>query len=203
MKKLEIAAVLSVIIGMVFRIMHWPYANIILIISIQILCILDLTALRLLAENVGLREWFKNKKTLKKDKRKTLIFRGAGVALTLIWTALLFNIMIWPDSTPMLTYGLIAGTVSLGFTLLKISSDDKAYFRVAIRLVPMLLLAVLFYLKPNVWIDYHYDYDHKSRNLLREMRANPNDTAVSNQFRKRMDFYLDSCNNTSPLEVIH
>ncbi|MDA8886337.1 hypothetical protein N8368_02270 [Bacteroidia bacterium] len=203
MKKLEIAAILSVIIGMAFRIMHWPWANIILIISIQILCILDLAALRLLAENVGLSEWFKNKNTLKKDKRKTMIFRGAGVALTLIWTALLINIMIWPGSTPMLTYGLIAGVVSLSFTLLKVSSGDKSYFRVAIRLIPMLLLAVLFYIKPNVWIDYHYNYDHKSRNLLREMRSNPNDTAVINQFRKRMDFYLDSCNNASPLEVIH
>ena len=62
MNRLEVIAVLIVIVGVVCKVLHWPFADEILIISVGTLCIIDLAELRLLAENIGLREWFKTLK---------------------------------------------------------------------------------------------------------------------------------------------
>jgi hypothetical protein len=196
LKKIEILAILTVVIGVTFKILHWQYGNELLLLGVGVLCIIDMFGSHLLYEGIGLRQWLKDKSVLEKDAYKSTVFRLCGTALTLIWLGLLFNLFIWVGSREFITYGLLAGLVALGLILAKFKTKDTAYYQAAVRLIPMLLLASLFYLKPNVWIDYHYDHDHQARDLLREMNANPGDTVISNRFEERMSFYIDSCNNS-------
>lgn len=195
MKRIEIAAILGVLTGFVFKVVHWPFANEILSVSVSVLCIIDIFGSVLLYQDIGLSNWLKDKTVLKKDLFKSIVFRLCGVSLALIWTGLLFSINIWAGADQFISYGLLMALFALGLVLRKINTKDKSYYEALGRLVPMIILALLFYLKPHIWIDYYYDHDHQARNLLRKMQTNPNDTSLSNQFQDRMKFYTDSCNN--------
>ena len=95
MKLIEIAAILGVLTGFVFKVFHWPFANEILIVAVNVLCIIDIFGSVLLYQDIGLRKWLKDKTVLKKDRFKSNVFRLCGVSLALIWTGLLFSINIW------------------------------------------------------------------------------------------------------------
>ena len=170
MKRIEIAAILGVLTGFVFKVVHWPFANEILSVSVSVLCIIDIFGSVLLYQDIGLSNWLKDITVLKKDLFKSIVFRLCGVSLALIWTGLLFSINIWAGADQFISYGLLMALFALGLVLRKINTKD-------------------------IWIDYYYDHDHQARNLLRKMQTNPNDTSLSNQFQDRMKFYTDSCNN--------
>ena len=104
----------------------------------------------LLYQDIGLSNWLKDKTVLKKDLFKSIVFRLCGVSLALIWTGLLFSINIWAGADQFISYGLLGALIALGIVLQKINTKDKSYYEALGRLVPMIILALLFYLKPHI-----------------------------------------------------
>ena len=157
MKRIEIAAILGVLTGFIFKVVHWPFASEIIIVAVSVLCIIDIFGSVLLYQGIGLRKWLKDKTVLKKDLFKSIVFRLCGVSLALIWTGLLFSINIWAGADQFISYGLLGALIALGIVLQKINTKDKSCYEALGRLVPMIILALLFYLKPHIWIDYYYE----------------------------------------------
>lgn len=167
-----------------------------LIIGLGLLSMLYFAASYVLFHNVRLRDILKKKANIQKPSAsKTVLFIFTGLSLSIILIGLLFSIMIWTGAIANIILGFFSGLLCLAFILYGYVKGDKTYRWILYRTIPIVILAGVFYISPNTWINYHYDFDHKSRDLLIEMQENPNDTSVSNEFRSRMDFYRDSCNN--------
>jgi uncharacterized membrane protein len=196
MKNLEVLSIVLFLIGLTFKIFHWAGANVLLIMSASILSMLYFATSYILFNNIKLRDFFKRKTNIiNPSGSKTALLIFTGVSLSALIIGLLFSLMIWPGAMVQITIGFFSGLICLSFLLSGYLSGDKTYRWTLYRAVPLVLISGIFYLFPNSWINYHYDIDHKSRDLLIEMRTNPNDTALSKKFRDRKTFYRDSFNN--------
>jgi hypothetical protein len=131
MKKAELVFDVIIVLGFIFRLMHWPYASEIMTLGVLFLAVLYFFFGFALLNNIGFRALFKAGSYIAISKLRIFAAIGTGIMFSMIVINMLFKVQFWPY-----------GHVNLGIGLLFLA------FVVAIAVLSFLLKRKLF-LKNN------------------------------------------------------
>jgi hypothetical protein len=186
MKKTEKILWSTFIIGLLFKIMHWPGAGILTVLSLALVSILYLYSGIGLFNNLSAKQMFR-KKNYQYKKRFNLLFGALlGLVLSILVVGFLFKFMLWPGGNMMLSIGLISLLIIVSIYLVMKNNDmvsiaKSAFFRVA--LVSFISLC-LFGIQTDSIVDFYYPNDPRYAEALKQIIHNPNDSAVQENFIK-------------------
>lgn len=128
------------LVGLIFKLLHWPVARLILVISLSIIAVLYfLTAFYFFCDKV--------------IKRQNLPFSiVSGLFLSMIPLGILFKSMNWPGGQIFLLIGTISAPVILIISYLlktKTTEDLATYYKnMVTRTAVWTVLTILFYFLP-------------------------------------------------------
>jgi hypothetical protein len=134
MKLAEKILILIAIIGLIFKLMNWPFAGLILTISLTSLSILY----------IGF-SYFLYKKTEKNNIALSII---SGVFLSILLNGILFKLMHWPLAGIQLLLGIMHTAIIfvIAFILFFTSDNLKQYCKkISIRTGIWLVIGILLY----------------------------------------------------------
>jgi len=168
------------IISLIFKLMHWPGAGPIMILSLLILALCYFP--------FGF--YFFSDKNLKTQKIGiSLVF---GWLLSICIIGILFKLMYWPGSSPMLLIGTLTVVPLIGVAiLLYVKSTEilKNYYKnLLIRTSVLFLLSLLCFLLPNsVLINHYYANEPELKELYLKQQENPEDETVQKEIQAYKD----------------
>lgn len=186
MKRMEKILWSLFIVGLLFKIMHWPGAGILTIFSLAFISVLYFYLGIGLFNNLSINSMFK-KESYSHNQRYNLLFGAVfGIILATLVIGFLFKFMLWPGGNMMLSIGLISILIILSIYLLiknnsKVSIAKSAFFRVAFVIFISLCL---YGIQTDSIIDFYYPNDPRYAEALKQIIHNPNDTAVQENFVK-------------------
>ena len=175
--KTEKALLIVFIISLIFKLMHWPGAGVLMVLS--------LTFLALCYFPFGF--YFFSDKNFKNQKIGISILFGWLLSIAII--GIEFKLMFWPGSQVMLLVGCMSAAVLLlaGFSLFKKSDEDlKNYHKnLFTRTVVIFVLAMICLLLPNsVLINHYYANEPELRELYLKQQENPQDENIQKEIQE-------------------
>ena len=114
MKKAELFFAFVIGLGFIFRLMHWPYASIILTFGVLFLSILYFGFGFALLNSIALRSAFKKESYKSISKLRIFGAIGTGIVFSLLVIYCLFKLQFWPYGQ----VGLQQGLILLGIIIL-------------------------------------------------------------------------------------
>jgi len=172
---------LSVIflVGLVFKLLHWPGSGILLVLSLSTISILYFPA----------AFYFFSDKDIKRQNLVLSIV--SGLFLSLIPLGILFKIMYWQGSQFFLLMGTVTAPIFFVIIYLyksQIKDDLKTYYKNLIRRTGILTsLTILFYLTPtSALLKVQYWDDPELARLKISYFANPDNI----DHKKQLDEYI-------------
>lgn len=173
--------VLSIIfiISLLIKLMHWPGGSAIMILS--------LLGLALCYFPLGF--YFLNEKNVFKQKLGISIVFGWLLSVAII--GILFKLMFWPGSGPMLIIGFLTALIFsiIAFFMFKnaLTGETKHFHKnLLLRSLILFVLSFICYLLPNeVLINHYYSQEPILKDLYLKQIQNPNDKEI----QKEIDIY--------------
>lgn len=174
--KTEKALSIVFIISLIFKLMHWPGANILMILS--------LLGLAMCYFPFGF--YFFSDKNMKTQNIGISIVFGWILSVCII--GILFKLMFWPGYDPMLLIGTLVSLPLLGVAVLlfvKSSELLKNYYKnLLIRTSILVVISLLFYLLPNsVLINHYFANEPELRELYLKEQENPDDETIQQEIQ--------------------
>lgn len=194
MKKTEKILWSTFIVGLLFKIMHWPGAGILTVLSLALVSILYFYSGIGLFNNLSAKQMFQ-KKSYQHKKRFNILFGALfGLVLSILVIGFLFKFMLWPGGNMMLSIGLISLLIVVSFYLV-LKSKGKVFIAksafVRVSLVSFISLC-LYGIQTDSIVDFYYPNDPLYAEALKQIIHNPNDSGVQENFIKlkeeRMSF---------------
>lgn len=185
MKKLEKILWGLFIVGLLFKIMHWPGAGIVTVFSLALVAMLYFYLGFALFNEVKLRNAFKKSSYTNLPKLNLIFAIAFGISLSIITIGFLFKFMLWPGANFNLMIGLIALVICLVAYLLlnkqnKVSFAKKSFTRV----IAVGIIGVsFFFIKTNSIIDFYYQERPEYAEALKNMIKDPDNI----EYRKEFD----------------
>lgn len=175
----EKALSIIAIIGVLFKLMHWPGGGVILVLSLSTLSIIYFPG----------SFYFFSDKTIKQSNRALSIV--SGIFLSLIPIGVLFKIQYYSGSSTILIVGLMTVPVFLALSIYlksKASEELKTYYNnMILRTTIWSILALFFYLIPSAsLLKMQYRNDAE---LLRLKTLHYEDP-YNKEYRKQHDDYI-------------
>lgn len=163
MKKAEIIFGAIISIGFVFRLMHWPFASIILTIGTLLLSILYTFFGFALLNNLGLRESFKSESFKHISKLRILGTIVTGMVLGLLVIYMLFKIQFWPYGDIGLQQGLILLSIIFVIAIAFYLNNRKQFLKLNYKRLTFIgIISILIYLiSLDQLVDLYYGSDSK------------------------------------------
>lgn len=129
--KLEIICIAGAVIGMLFKIMYWPFSGLFLIFSLGALATIYFLQTAI---------------NLKKNPPPDMRSRSGGMACSIATIGILFKILHWPEANFMLIFGasLLFILVFTGYIMGKHSEFQR-------RQIILIFIALLLYWKYNTY----------------------------------------------------
>jgi hypothetical protein len=161
MKITEKTVVIVAILAIVMKLLHWPGANIMLIISLMILSSIYAYFGFALFNNIRLRNIFKKESYKNTNAIRIIGAIGTGIGLSMGIIAILFYSMFWPGALIMMMPALLIMTIVTIITLVKlVTTNDKYYKKILSRLIVTLGLSLFLFLLPfKIKMDWRYPND--------------------------------------------
>ncbi|MDA9261794.1 hypothetical protein N9P38_00375 [Flavobacteriales bacterium] len=189
MKKIEKVLWGLFILGLIFKLNHWPFAGILTVLS------LGLVASFYFYFGFGLFNNIKLKHLLKKENYSSIpkpnIAFGFlfGISLSLIIFGFLFKFMIWPNANFILITGIIFLLVCLAFYFVllsqkKVSIPKNSFIRI---LVVGLLGLSIYLIQTDSIIDFYYPNDKPFAEALKNIVKDPSNVEYQEVFVKIRD----------------
>ncbi|MDB5257626.1 MAG: hypothetical protein JWM14_2321 [Chitinophagaceae bacterium] len=179
MKTEKIIGVL-VFVGLIFKMMHWPGAGPILVLS--------LTALSLVYFWGGF--YFLSDANLKHQKIALSIIAGAVFGMACI--GILFRLMYWPGAKPMLyigVFGLPALTAAVFLFKSQAEQELQPYFnKLLIRLALFIVIAVpLFFVSNKTLLTIQYPNDPEIVRIKSNHFDHPENEAYAKEYQEYVE----------------
>ena len=185
MKRLEKILWGLFIIGLLFKIMHWPGAGILTVFSLALVSMLYFYLGFALFNEVKLRNAF-NKSSYTNLPKLNLAFGIAfGISLSIITIGFLFKFMLWPGANFNLMIGLIAIVICLVAYLL-LSKQNKVSFakQSFTRIIVIGIIGIsFFFIQTDSIIDFYYQERPEYAEALKKVIKHPENI----EYRKALD----------------
>lgn len=189
MKKTESLFFVIIVIGFVFRLMHWPYASIILTFGVLFLALLYLFFGFALLNNIGFRALFKAESYKTISKLRVFGAIGTGIVFSLIVIYCLFKVQFWPYGhiglqQMLLVYGIIL-IVALIFYFFKRKQFLKDnYFRfILIGFIGFLIYSISTFQLVDLYYGSDPEYAEEYKAYLKD--DSPNAKRPSRAFKSK------------------
>ncbi len=174
--KTEKALSIVFIISIIFKLMHWPGAGVLMVLS--------LLGLALCYFPFGF--YFFSDKIFKTQNIGISIVFGWLLSVCII--GILFKLMYWPGSSPMLLIGTLTAVPLIGVAiLLYIKSTDvlKNYYKnLLIRTSVLFLFSLLCFLLPNsVLINHYFAHEPELKELYLKEQENLEDENIQKEIQ--------------------
>ena len=175
--KTEKALSIVFIISLLFKLMHWPGGNILMVLSLLILALCYFP--------FGF--YFFSDKNFKTQNIGISIVFGWMLSISII--GILFKLMFWPGYSPMLIIGAtVAVLLAAVAVILFARSIDllKNYYKsLLIRTVVVLVLSLVCLLMPNsVLINHYYSNEPELKELYLKQQENPQDESIQKEIEE-------------------
>jgi len=177
MKITEKILTVIAILATIMKLLHWPGANILLILSLLFLSILYMYFGFAFFNNIRLREIFK-----KDSYKETAVLRIIGAIFTGIiigsgLIGILFVALFWPGGLIMLSFIIFFGLILLSFIVYKLIRTGAIFYkRILFRLGVVYLLSLFLYLLPwRAKLNWRYPSDPDYVEAYIEYHENPTD----------------------------
>jgi len=121
MKKAELFFAVIILIGFIFRLMHWPFANILISIPFLLLSLLYMFFSFGLLNNLGLRSAFKGSSYKNISTLRLIAAIGTGFILSALVIYIMFVLQFWP-------YGRMGLSIMLPMLIIVIVIALLCYF---------------------------------------------------------------------------
>ena len=186
MKSLEKSLWSIFIVGLLFKIMHWPGAGILTVLSLAFVSILYFYLGVGLFNDLSINSMFK-KESYSHNQRFNMLFGAVfGVILAILVIGFLFKFMLWPGGDLMLVAGLISLSISWLFYFVlsksgKVSLAKKSFTRI---IIVGIISVSLYAIQSDAIIDFYYPNDSNYAEALKEIVNNPTDSVTQDIFLK-------------------
>lgn len=192
MKTVEIILSSLVGLGLIFWLLVWPGASIMLVIGLSLLSILYFWLSFALLNGIRFRNAFKRESYREINSRRILGAVGAGIALSMVTIGALFRLMFWPGNDIMLLEGLICLAVVSAIALSRYKKELPDFYRkVYLRFGVFGLLALALFLAPvESLVNFKYRSNPEYAKALNNTIAEPENV----QYREELQRQKDSMN---------
>jgi hypothetical protein len=167
------------LIGLIFKLLHWPGAGIILVISLSTIAMLYFPA----------AFYFFCDKVIKRQNLALSII--SGLFLSLIPLGILFKIMYWPGGQMYLLIGSVTAPIILTviyFMKSKTTDELATYYKnMFVRTVVLMVLTITFYLIPSATLLKIQYWDDQELARLKTLHYTHPD---NEEYKKQHDEYL-------------
>lgn len=175
--KTEKALSIVFIFSLLFKLMHWPGAGPLMILS--------LLGLAFCYFPFGF--YFFSYKNFKTQNIGISIVFGWLLSVSII--GILFKLMYWPGSGPMLIVGATTAFMLAGVAVILFArSTDllKNYYKnLLIRTVVLLVISLVCLLIPNsVFINHYYSNEPELKELYLKQQENPQDESIQKEIEE-------------------
>lgn len=186
MKKLEKVFWGLFIIGLLFKIMHWPGAAILTVFSLGLVSSLYFYFGFGLFNSIKFRNIFKKESYATISSGNLIFGVGFGLALSILVIGFLFKFMLWPGANLMLSIGLALLIIALLAYLIflkmnKVSLPKGSFFRVILVFV---LSLSLYLIQSDSIIEFYYPNDKPYANALKNLVKDPGNVEYQKAFEK-------------------
>lgn len=172
-----VEAILSalVIIGITFKVLHYPGAGPILVLSLSLLSLTYFVLGFFIFSNLSFAELGKVGTFKKISTFRMVGAAGTGLALSMGSIAVLFKLQSYPGATPQ----MMIGAFSLGVVLLIsgvkwLRTKDSFYSNILKRVVLYFSVLVFLLMIPNqTWLAWQYPNNPEYVNALMKAQADP------------------------------
>ena len=170
---------ITFLIGILFKLMHWPGASLILVLSLSTLAIIYFP---------GAFYFFCDKVIKKSNLALSII---SGLLLSIIPIGILFKLQYWPGAGLYLLIGSVAAPIILILTLVlksKAADELKTYYKnMTLRAVVLAAFSLILYLTPTATLVHlQYREDPEMARLKAQFYTHPE----NEEYRKQHDEYL-------------
>ena len=184
MKKWEKILWSSFLVGLVFKLMHWPGAGILTVFSLVLVALFYFYLGVGVFNDLSLRQMFNRKNYTHKNRLNLLLGALFGIVIGTLVIGILFKFMLWPGGNILLSVGLISLLLSL-VVYFFLHYFEKIFFekRVFVRVVLIGLSSfVLCVIQSDSFIDFYYPNDPEYANTLKQIVHNPSDSVAQENF---------------------
>jgi hypothetical protein len=167
------------LIGLLFKIMHWPFAGPILVISLGSIGVLYFP----------LAFYFFSDKEFK--RQNLFLSVVLGLFLSFVPVGILFKVLYWPGAQLYLLVGSVTAPVIAVLTYLSLSkaTDElNTYYRnIFLRSAILAALAILFYATPTATL---LKIQHRDNPELARLKTLSYENRDNEEYRKQLKDYL-------------
>lgn len=180
MKKAEITFIALAFVGVLFKFLHYPGSEELIIISFSSLSVLYMYFGFALFNNIKLRSIFKKTFYTGISSKRIIGGIGAGAALSFSAIGLMFKFQSFPGSLIQLGIGLFALTIVAIISLVKNRKRQDEYYQnilkrvIAFALVSAFLMAIPY----KTWLTWKYPGYPEFVNAILEADADPENEAL-------------------------
>jgi len=180
------------LVGLLFKLMYWPFSGVLLVISLGTLAMIYFG---------GGFYFFSDKKISRQNFPLSII---SGVFLAFVVLGILFKLMYWPFSHIYLLVGTYTTPVLLIITYLlksKATEELKVYYKnIFLRISVWALLCVTFFLTPTSVL---LKIQHRNDPELARLKTQLFSDNTNIEYKKQLDDYIrkqDSLKTTGELK---
>lgn len=161
MKKAELLFTFIIALGIIFRLMHWPYANEILSLGAIFLSGLYFWFSFALLNSIRLRVAFKKESYKSISKFLILVAIGTGIVFSLLVIYSLFKLQFWPYGQVGLLQGLILFAAILLIVFVFYLKNRKQFLKINyLRFIIIGVISItLFSISTDQLVDLYYGSD--------------------------------------------
>ena len=191
MKKTEQLLIIVTLITIVLQALNIPGSAMILVIVLSLTAMLYMYLGFAIFNQIGFRQIFRKKSYESVSGMRILGAIAAGFTLSILLTGLLFKIMLWPGSGPMLTVSAFPCMIIMIVGLIRYSRDQSPYYTFIFKRLGIFgALALFFYLLPSEkWVAFRYKEHPDYVEAYKKAAADPHDSVLrdkAEEERKKM-----------------
>lgn len=191
MKKVEKLLPILILSSIALQALNIQGSGVVLVIVLSLAAMLYAYLGFAIFNQIGLRQIFRKKSYESINAMRILGAITVGFTLSMILIGLLFKIMLWPGSGPMLIASTIPFMIIMIVSLIRYSRDQSSYYTFILKRLGIFgALALFFYLLPSEkWIAFRYKEYPNYVEAYKKAAANPHDLILrdkAEEERKKM-----------------
>lgn len=186
MKRLERIVGLIAVIGIVFKLLHFPGGSLLTVLSFAVLSLFYFLLGFLLFNGVRLRDVDRTDALKNIGTQQIILTVVLSIALSMVLIGVLFKIQLWPGGTLQLSLGLFVTAVTLAVALFFYLRTKRAYYRrMFTRIAIIGGFGLLLFLTPRgTLIDIYFRDSPEYADLLKQVLADPENEELEEQLQE-------------------
>lgn len=182
MRKLEIVLICTILFGVIWKLLDYPFGNNIIILSVLILSCLYFCLGIVLFNDIGIKKIFKKESYKGISALRVIGSVWTGMVLSLVLLGILFRLMMWPFASQNLIVGVLGLLVSLVPVFVKFVQKRSDFYKVMFfRTIGYTIVGVSLYFSGTFFLELKYGDYPEYIEVVKKLNEDPNNTELIQQ----------------------